>query len=203
MRTVFIWVCLLFLTYVANAQKFSYEIHAGSTYAQLTGKNGSTFSNTGYKFGFTAGIGLQYDLAKRWALQTELNYQDIGGGNDERQIVLPQGYARYRFQYAVIPLLIKLKIPRSNLALFVGPQYGYLLSNRLKTSAGQIDETKILGHDDFSGIGGAEYYFPLLNGDKIVISGRYQYGARDIYNFNDKLITLKNRSVALTLGYRF
>lgn len=196
--------CLLAFSYLASAQnKFNFDVHAGVGMTYLTGGNGPNSANSDFKTGITGGVGATYTISKLWFIQTEINYQNMGGGRDKSGLISLQGYDKYILHYASLPVLLKLKIPGSGLGIFTGPQYSYLINNRLKNSSGYFIESNRLLKSDFSGVIGAEYYFPLKDGNQIGLSGRYQFGFNNIGDFGGNEIYIKNRGFALTIGYRF
>lgn len=203
MKTTILVTLFVVTSILAKGQgKISVDVHAGVGLAHLTGSNGN-IAQSDSRLGFTGGVGAEIPLHGLWSVQAELNHQILGGGRDKTNIIPLQGYSRYVLQYASVPVLIKLKIPRSGLGIYAGPQYGHLLSSRLRTPAGNDEETDRLSTRDLSAVIGAEYYFALKGGNQIGLSGRYQFSALNIYKGGDGDIFVKNRVFSLTLGYRF
>jgi opacity protein-like surface antigen len=203
MKTSILVTLFVSASILANAQgNISFDVHAGIGLAHLTGSNGN-IAQSDSRPGFTGGVGIELPFHELWSVQAELNYQILGGGRDKTNIIPLQGYSRYVLQYASVPVLVKVKIPRSGLSILAGPQYGHLLNNRLRTSAGYDEETDQLSTSDLSAVIGAEYYFSLKGGNQIGLSGRYQFSALNIYKGGDSNIFVKNKAFSLTLGYRF
>ena len=187
---------------VMAQSKISVDVHAGTGLAHLTSGNGG-IAQSDPRLGFTGGVGAELPFHRLWSVQAEFNYQILGGGRDKTNITPLQGYSRYVLQYASVPVLIKLKIPHSGLGIYAGPQYGHLLSSRLRTAAGHDEETDRLLNRDLSAVIGAEYYFALKGGNQIGLSGRYQFSTLNIYKGGDSDLFIKNRVFSYTLGYRF
>ncbi|MCF2446952.1 PorT family protein [Dyadobacter sp. CY345] len=142
-------------------------------------------------------------ITKMWFIQPEINYQNLGGGRDKTAIIPLQDYKKFTLQYVSIPMLVKFKIPQTGLALYAGPQYGFLFSKKLKTASDNFVGTDKLGKSDISAVIGTEYFFQLGGGNQIGLTGRYQFSLDNIDNFNDDELYIKNRVFSLTLAYRF
>jgi len=124
---------LLYTLIVSGQNKIDFDVHAGYGLSYLKGSNTGISANSDVKLGFTGGIGMALPLVKMWFIQPEINYQNIGGGQDKTAIIPLQNYKKFTLQYVSIPVLIKFKIPQSGPGLFAGSQYGYLFSKKLKT----------------------------------------------------------------------
>lgn len=97
------------------------------------------------KYGFTAGITLQYTINKKWAIESGLLYSDQGYKTkwedltwEEDDVALPKrAKTIYHYQYAVIPLKVNYYLRDARLKYFVsaGIIPHFLLSRRtvLKT----------------------------------------------------------------------
>lgn len=203
-RSTTLLFLLIAYSFMASAQgKLKFDIHTGGTLSYLHGANTGKSANTDVKLGFSGGIGLELLLKKTLFVQTELNYQNLGGRRDKTLLIPLQGYEKYTFQYINVPLLLKLKIAQSGLGIYLGPQYGYLLNSSLKTSAGYYEETDRLRKSDVSGIIGFEYFIPIFETKQIGLSGRYQSSLIHIDNFNSNDLYIKNRAFTFAIGYRF
>ncbi|MCF0055101.1 porin family protein [Dyadobacter sp. CY356] len=183
--------------------KFYFDLQTGVSVSALKGGNSGNLATTNYKPGFTAGLGAGFKLSNIWSLQSGINYQSLGGGSDNTLIIPIQGYKKYFLNYTSIPVLVKLNFPKSNLGIFVGPQYGYLVSKKFETYSGYFESVNRLRKTDFAALLGAEYYFPLKTGNHIGLSFKYQFSVNKIDNFESDDLFIKNTGFILTIGYRF
>lgn len=100
--------------------------------------------------------------------------------------------------YVVLPVLAKYSILSTGLALYAGPQFGYLVSAKITPQGGTSADVKAdYKSTDVAGVAGLEYNFPMgLN-----LSGRYQFGLSNISKDESVDGTLKNKSITFTLGF--
>jgi hypothetical protein len=175
---------------------------------------GSGWSDS--KIGANFGALAEIPVASYFAVQPEITYSSLGW--KESQPAYGDSFAisspKYNLNYLCVPVLLKFKIPQTlrngnGLAVYVGPQFGYLINANVKEdSGGSLDTKEAFKSSDISGIGGIEYFIP----QGIGISVRYQLGFGNIFSnesnqaFNEIFgsnVTVKNNSVTITVGYRF
>lgn len=182
--------------------KLYYGIHSGASLAYLRGGDSRASANSNPRVGFTGGASFGIKASKLVDFQTELNFQSLGGRDDRTALIPIQNYKSYTLNYISIPLLAKLSIPNTGLTVCVGPQYGRLLSSKLRTRDGYFEQTNKLRNNDFSAVVGPEYSWHTENGNQFVVAGRYQFSVPDIDRFDDDLF-IKNRAFIVIVGYRF
>ena len=175
--------------------------------------SGTSESRIGPHFGVLAEI----PVAKYFAIQPEIAYASLGW--KESQTVYADSLAisnpKYNLNYLSIPVLFKFKIPATirngnGLAVYVGPQYGYLISANFRgdNTSGSASTKDGFKSSDFSGIGGAKYFVAQGVG----ISVRYQLGFGNIFGneasealkemFGSN-VSVRNNALTITVGYRF
>lgn len=166
--------------------------------------------------GLNAGVQTEIPLFTNFFLQPELSYSSMGAKEvypiydttaPNNEIVL-----KSILHYVVVPVLVKYKIPKTGIGIFLGPQVGYLVgvTNSISnTTINEKDESNYKA--DFSVVFGAEYYLPAGFG----ISARYQLGISNIQkpeyidfsdypsNISPKSISVRNNAFNFTVGYRF
>ena len=151
---------------------------AGETYKSATGFHGGLFATIKI-----AKIGIQPEVlfSKQVTTQT-----DNSGDTD------------WNLQYVTIPVMIKWYMVKG-LNLQVGPQFGMLTSAAQETAVGSTDIKSDLKSSDWSLGAGIGFDAPF----KLNIEARYVIGLSDINNFAGASESIKNRTIQISLGYRF
>lgn len=166
--------------------------------------------------GINAGIQAEIPLFNNFFLQPELSYSSMGAKDVypiyDTTAATNEIVFKSVLHYAVVPVLIKYKIPKTGVGIFLGPQVGYLIgvtNSVSKTTIDEKDESNYKG--DFSALFGAEYFLPMGLG----VSARYQLGISNIQkpeyidfsnyppNISPKSISVRNSAFSFTVGYRF
>ena len=163
------------------------------------------------------GASVEIPFSTYFAIQPELSFSQLGWKVDEPLYLdsLTLNSPKYNLNYISLPILVKFKVPPTvrngnGLALYAGPQIGYLASATLTSdnASGSQSIKDGFGSFDFSGIAGAEYFIPKGIG----ISVRYQLGFSNIfrkeavdesYQMYGSDVTVKNHALTITFGYRF
>jgi hypothetical protein len=204
MKRGFLIVSLLLTFSFADAQKrFSTDLNVGIASAHFRGASSEIKATSDSKIGLAVGLGTQWKFNHLLSLQAELNYQNLGGGADNTLVVPLSGYKRYDFQYIYLPLLLKIKIPKTGFGVYAGPQFGYLVKSTFKDPGVATRQSRYFNKTDLSAVAGAECAFDLKGGNQIVFSGRYQFSTICIIKNSTPDSYLKNGAFVATLGYRF
>jgi hypothetical protein len=181
----------------------------GSVSLQTQAEIGELWNNCelypGYMFGGT----LEYGLGKSISLQTELNYQKKG----EKVNTTFEGteaVTKRKFNYLTVPLLVKETVHDAglgdnwDLTFFAGPYASYLVSANAKTTAGSISDDQNIEdqteNSDFGALFGGGVRYNLSNGAAIYTELRYEMGLSKIDKQDPDL---RNKSIGITVGYRF
>ena len=161
--------------------------------------------------GIYAGLFAEHRFNKFFGIQGELLYSMMGSRIQYHKSYSLEygdydGYGpwgditdTYKTDYIVLPVLAKLYVLK-NLSLDLGPQFGYMVSAKIKTKAEGLKEFSSNYYDivnrkfDVSFGMGLSY---RLN-SKIDISGRCNFGLTDISDYSK----LKNNVIQLGVGYR-
>jgi hypothetical protein len=208
----------------SQEKKARFGVHAGANISSVNSK--ITYSNLGTSYstelpfssitGFVGGVHAEVYLGNHFYLQPELAYSQLGAKAVSliSDTTTPSGKLEVKsiLHYVVLPVLVKYRLPKTGASIFIGPQYGYLLSTTNKINNTTInEEDKSNYKSDLSGIVGAEYYFPAGLG----ISARYQLGITTIqkpeyvdisdlpFGVVAKSISVRNSAFTFTIGYRF
>ncbi|WP_407484223.1 porin family protein [Elizabethkingia meningoseptica] len=140
------------------------------------------------KVGFVGGVGVNIETGvKNFSIQPELNF--ISKGTKVKSNAITE---TYNFNYIEIPVLAKYSF--GPLYVNAGPSIGFLAgkSDKVKAAYGKTRSV------DFGIQMGAGLAIPAGPG-KLIIDGRYNLGLNNISNENGQ--SVKNRGVAITLGY--
>lgn len=197
MKKIYLTICLLTIGTVLFAQqKITWGVHAGINISSLTDKESNMKYTTDSKAGFNGGIDVQLPVCSRVTIQPELSFSQLGGKTTDDNT---NATAKLTENYLSLPVLVKYKVQNTGLGIYIGPQYSYLLNAQVSEDRVSTSATDAYKHSDFSGIFGAEYYFPCNFG----ISARYQLGFINIAKGTDEGQTIKNHGFTFTVGYRF
>lgn len=173
---------------------------------------------TDAKAGVLGGIQVEIPVRNGWYIQPEVNFATLGGKKNPFDDVTGT-YPRttYDYNYLQVPILVKFKPMINGLGIFLGPQYGYLLSAKEKAPSIQLenDLKDVTYKSELSFLFGLEYYFPSANdGPQFGLSLRFLGGITNIvnksaYSTPDNPIdpatiqSVRNNGVFLTAGVRF
>lgn len=207
----------------SQKQKARFGLQAGINIASLHSKINYASFGTSYStkipfdniVGITGGVHAEIHLAKQFYLQPELSYSQLGAKNvypTDSTASSDKLTVKSILHYIVLPVLVKYKFANTDAAVYVGPQFGYLLGTTNKINSTTINEKDNSNYKtDLAAIFGAEYYLPMGLG----ISARYQLGFQNIQNPDyvdlnsfptdvaPKSIFVRNNALTVIIGYRF
>lgn len=211
-------LCCSLIGFSQTSGKIKYGLFSGVNVANIhitvPGRgNATSESKVGANFGVLAEIPVSQNIA----IQPEIAYSSLGW-KESGAVYADSGAfynPKYNLNYLTIPVLFKYKIlptvrNGNGLALYLGPQYGYLVNANLKAgkSSGSLGMKEGFKTSDFSAVGGAEYFMAAGLG----ISVRYQLGLANVmgseagavlYEMYGSTVSVKNNSLSVTVGYRF
>ncbi len=155
--------CLLIFT-DTQAQKFKYGLKGGLNYSTISG---SDIKGAEFLPSYHGGLFARFTFLKV-GIQAEALYSAQGSGFDGGDA---------NITYVQIPLLFRVNFVAGKLGLYLGPQYGYLLSADIdgKLPEGSSDED-YLQEADLSGVIGAE--FDIAAG--LLVGARYTHSINTI-----------------------
>ena len=164
--------------------------------------------NSKMKTAFNGGVFVNVPLSTNFRFQPEVVYSNQGGKNSVNTAI-PTGTVTTHFKselnYINVPLMFQLQ---STPGVFVelGPQFGYLLSAKNKSTDGgntEMDIKNQLKKWDVAAAGGIGYLSRIGLG----INARYNYGFTNIldedYSGYTSGTELKNRVYQIGLFYQF
>ena len=170
---------------VAQAQSFKLGVKVGGNMNKIQGQS----FNDGFKFAYHAGAFAEINFNKKWGIQPEVLWNQMGGVPSNFQTVYGQatnvnisslysGDNVFRLDYLSIPILLRYTAAGGLFTFNVGPQFGILL---------QQDKTLIQnGQDAFTGGDFSMVTGVQLNLLMLRIYGRYNIGLKNINNIDQR-----------------
>jgi len=180
------WACLLVagtcLLQSTFAQSFKLGVKVGGNMNKIEGKS---FSD-GFKFAYHAGAFAEINFNKKWGIQPEVLWNQMGGVPSDFQSVygtatnlsLSDLNNVYTLNYLSIPILLRYTTLGGLFTFNVGPQFGVVLQqDKTLLQSGQDAFTG----GDFSMVTGLQLNLLMLR-----IYGRYNIGLKNINNIDQR-----------------
>jgi hypothetical protein len=173
------------LIQVAQAQSFKLGVKVGGNMNKIQGQS---FSD-GFKFAYHAGAFAEINFNKKWGIQPELLWNQMGGVPSDFQTVYSTAtnvninslFNRdnvFKLDYLSIPILLRYTTVGGLFTFNVGPQFGVVL---------QQDKTLLQnGQDAFTGGDFSMVTGLQLNLLMLRIYGRYNIGLKNINNIDQR-----------------
>jgi len=182
---------LLIFALLISTFAFSQGFNLGPKLGANIGKiDGAGFSQK-YSLGYHAGGFLRIGLGKKWAIQTEVLWNQINadttsGFSSIYQNLLDQDFQNPRLNYLSIPLLLNFK-PGKLISFQAGPQFGILMDkSRTFLQNGQ----SAFKQGDLSMMMGVQLHIFMID-----VYGRYVIGI-------DNISDLRDQNAWKTTGYQ-
>ncbi|WP_459212065.1 porin family protein [Aquimarina rhabdastrellae] len=212
-------VCLLafcMLGLIVNAQKskkISFGVKGGINFSRFS--DSKNYDSESPKFGFHVGGVMEIPLSKRFALQPELFYTEIGSKREARRghYNNVENEVNYKFTerlgYIKLPVLLKFYL-NNRLSIDLGPELGYLVWADHETKIYDEGMTETFSWDskrdyddfDLSVNIGATYNFK----NNMFVQARFSTSTYDIRN-NTRIPELgqgrRNEILQFSMGYKF
>ena len=171
------------LIQVAEAQSFKLGVKVGGNMNKIEGKS---FSD-GFKFAYHAGAFAEINFNKKWGIQPEVLWNQMGGVPSNFQTVYGQatnvnisslisGDNVFRLDYLSIPLLMRYTTAGGLLTFNVGPQFGIVLRQDKTLLQNGQDAFK---SGDFSMVAGLQLNLLMAR-----VYVRYNIGLANINNID-------------------
>jgi OmpA-like transmembrane domain. len=195
MKRLFFMLSVLLISTGVFAQSFEWGAKTGLNLSTLTNAN-----NAKIRPGLYIGVYGEYGVNDFFGIQGELLYSMMGAkGTTILGGIIPSGITPvYKTDYIVLPILAKVYL-MENFSVDFGPQFGYMVSAKLKLSDGSNPGYDLYEHIDNKfdlSVGmGVSYKLPY----NIGISARYNLGLTEINEGKDP----KNSVIQLGISYRF
>jgi len=180
MKKLIFTALVLFIGTTAISQEIDLGLKLGANFANITDASGLD-NKTGFQAGAFAGIKFTDNLG----VQADLLYSQQGAKFDGGDFDL---------SYVNIPVVLKYYIAQG-LNFQVGPQFGFVVDDKISTVIGDIEGQIEAEETDVSGIVGAGYDFPF----GIRVDARYNFGLTKVIDNSDS----KNSVFSVALGYSF
>ena len=173
------------LIQVAEAQSFKLGVKVGGNMNKIQGQS---FSD-GFKFAYHAGAFAEINFNKKWGIQPEVLWNQMGGVPSDFQSVygtatnvnissLFNSDNVFKLNYLSIPILLRYTTVGGLFTFNVGPQFGIVLQQ--DTTLIQNGQDAFTG-GDFSMVTGVQLNLLMLR-----IYGRYNIGLKNINNIDQR-----------------
>jgi len=182
MKKLIIAIVALAIGTTAFSQELDLGIKAGANFANISDASG--LSN---KTGFQAGIFGGVKFTDKVGIQADLLYSQQGADFD---------FGDFDLTYLNVPVVVKYYLFQG-LNLQVGPQFGFIVEDKINVRAGDLIADAKAESFDLSGVVGAGYDFPF----GIRLDARYNFGLTDVSEFEG--YDGKNTVFSVALGYSF
>lgn len=182
------------------AQGFRLGVKVGGNLNKVEGQS----FNDGFKFAYHAGAFAEIDFSKKFGIQPELMWNQMGGvpSNFNNLYNTATGFPPglfnrdnvFKLDYLSIPLLIRYNLLGGFLTLNAGPQFGILLQQDKTLLQNGQDAFK---SGDFSMVGGVQLNILMLR-----VYARYNVGLSNINNLDNR-DQWKSQQIQMGLGWKF
>ena len=188
------------LIQVAEAQSFKLGVKVGGNMNKIEGQS----FNDGFKFAYHAGAFAEINFNKKWGIQPEVLWNQMGGVPSNFQTVYGQatnvnisslisGDNVFRLDYLSIPLLMRYTTAGGLLTFNVGPQFGIVLRQDKTLLQNGQDAFK---SGDFSMVAGLQLNLLMAR-----VYVRYNIGLANINNI-DQSDKWTSQQLQLGLGIK-
>lgn len=180
----------------ANAQKkgdVSFGVKGGLNVSTIGGDHRNDFDA---KAGFHVGVLAEIAIAKKFAIQPEIVFSTQGAKGYYSYDYRRYNSATLRLNYINVPVLVKYSIT-NQFSVEGGPQVGFNVSSKVKTSNGKYDANAI-STADLALTAGVTYRLK----NNVFFSARHNFGVTNIYK-NSYGGTARNNTLQLSVGYKF
>lgn len=183
------------------AQGFRLGVKVGGNLNKVEGQS----FNDGFKFAYHAGAFAEIDFSKKFGIQPELVWNQMGGvpTNFSNLYNTATGFplsslftsdASLKLNYLSIPVLVRYNLLGGFLTLNAGPQFGILLNQENNLLQNGQNAFK---SGDFSMVGGVQLNILMLR-----VYARYNVGLSNINNLDNR-DQWKSQQIQLGLGWKF
>lgn len=179
------------------AQKTSSNTASSSPvrFGLKAGLNVSTLSGDGMKSkaGFYGGVFANIPVAQDFSVQPEVLYSGMGAKDSY------DTNTKLNLDYIAVPVMFQYNaLP--NLYFEAGPQFGFLISSKMKYNSSSVDTKDLTKGFDFAlGLGAGYYFTPNIG-----VNVRYVAGLTDIAkNRPSGADSSKNGAFQVGLAYKF
>lgn len=194
MKKVILFAAVLAMSASAAMAQVSFGPKAGLNLANISNFDGDM------KPGFYAGAFAEYQISDFFGVAGELLYS--GQGSKDSYTDESGKYdVKQNLDYLNVPVLAKLYIAEG-LSLDLGPQFGFLLSAKLKGEEDGVD-VSVDNKDAYNGFDLSAGMGLTYNIGQFMIQGRYNLGLTDVMKNNEGDDKYKNNVIQFGVGYRF
>ena len=206
MKKLLLSIALFCAILTANAQEVKFGLKAGLNLSSLAGDDlEAPAKSSGIEVdqqltpNFFAGGFAHIGLSDKFAVQPELLFSMQGAKFDVKDPISGDDFeTNFQLSYLNVPVLAKF-YPIENLSIQAGPQIGFLLSAKDKSSGSSTEDIKDSTESiDFSGAFGVGYEFNQFN-----VGARYTIGFTEVFKIEGESLDNKNGVLQIYAGYSF
>jgi|694.fasta_scaffold17924_5 hypothetical protein len=181
-----------FLNITTVAQGVKFGIKVGTDLHRI---NGQPFES-GFTFGYHAGILSEISLNKTFSFQPEIYYSlvSVDSGSAFSDIYDFEKVPSLKFGYVNVPLLLNIR-PVKTFSIQLGPQFGLLVNNNFALSSNAENAIK---KGEMSFVGGVQ-----LNFLKLAVYGRFIQGLSNLNEVSSNSDIWQQQTIHLGLAFRF
>jgi len=180
MKKLFVIICVLVASYV-SAQDVNYGVKAG---LNLANNIGSDAENTDFNIRYYVGGFLNVPLLDGLLFQPEFIYSMQGVKVEDRSV---DEESTFNTSYLNIPLLLKLSMDSYNkVAIYAGPQLGFLLESEVEQGSGDNKSTVDLKDETHSVDFSMNLGLSFNINENFALDVRYNRGFTKIMDGGDK-----------------
>lgn len=197
MKRIF-FICTFLCAFFAAQAQWSFGAKAGLNSAKINYPG--TIENPSNLTGINLGGVATYQLNKRFDLQAELTYNQLG--YLEKDVVrnevgepVANGDMTCRHHYINLPVLVKF-FPVRGFNIQFGPQFGYMAGSKIKINGYTEPKKPDYNKFDFSLAAGIGYEFDF----GLFLDARYMFGLTSTIR---DMESWENRAYSFSVGYRF
>ena len=198
MKKLFFAITVIaFSAATAQAQTTTFGLKAGMTDANMKFSGSGVNVSLTSKIGFYAGAFADIGISENFGVQPELFYSELGAKQKATGGADGSPASTVNLGYINLPVLAKYK--NNGFSAFLGPQIGYLLSEKSKSGSSSTNDKDQFNSTDFSGVIGVGYTLPAGLG----FDARYQLGFSNIAKSSSGAGTVKNSAFMVGIHYVF
>lgn len=182
-KGLLLFVCAISLAAVSQAQ-VRFGLKAGANLASISGDN----DGTKMKFGFNAGAVARFSVSEAFSIQPELVFSAQGAKADE-------GDGSLNLNYINLPILAQYNT--GGFIIETGPQFGFLMSAKLKDGDDEMDiKDGLKGLDLGWGIG-----LGYQTASGFGVNARYNIGLSNVVDEGGGDVKWKNSVIQIGVFY--
>lgn len=205
---------LLSYSSIAQDSKFELGLQGGPNLTNMRYASDLIQSSMYPQIAGTAGLFLQYNISKTFALRVDPGFERLADKTDETTLtnqsgnIIGTGKIHYHYDYISIPVLVRASIGNQvKFFLNAGPNLGFLLNQSsisdyptAKSKTNNTDSYQTLNFGITSGIGVA---LPIKEAFALSFELRNNFGLSNININSNSNFAIKTNATSLLIGFAY